>query len=1510
MNLSNCICINSGTQPSMNFASNNANLNKAGVGNGNGKIFNAGGNGMGSATSNFESSSKFINPTIKLGDSTLDTLQFQQDKSNQSNSSRSVLSQRLIHPMNLDSTNEVSYKISIPNFSNLPPLKLGSKYITDLIKVDSMAPSDLYSDENINKNSGLDNYYFDYENGLGDFSRYEIINQLNLPDKFFDEHNSTECITKMGLFPEIERSWIAVDNKLVLWNYKIPQSSFNKSTQFLTIDQIRHSILTVKLVKPKPGVFVKEVNHLLLVATTMDIHIYIVKYNPTLNNLEIFNPELSVSTHGLLVNHFTVNESTNDIYFTGEGDGINVWRLDYSNKSSFIKNKCDKVCLTKSGFSSVLPLGKIPGFDLFNSNGNNHNNNNNNSSNNDNKSSNTTAANLNNKLAQTPEIISQLEVDSDRSILYTLSNKSIIRVYKLEPKQEQFTQQSRLTPQEIFRSVLALFVDSSNFKSFLRFKLVNFQIISPFESSNIQLIAINSYGCRILLKLGSGPSFTSMISGSLNYNSASKLKLSVVTMKFPPSKELPTLNPELDSFTRNKQYLSQLISSQQNSQLLKNTKFAKILSPGIFASVKRTKGLHDKLFISTANYGFLKKNNRLVEDAEFITVGSLSDDSSPTYIHDIVQLTPSMNATNTPNGYANVLASQYTKQRLQFAVLTNFGLLIYQFRASDQILKSLKDEIIENYIEENGYEETCSSLLYLGCSYSNHNPNDLLKRKAQILFSTTGNNARLLDTSSQVNSNTNHSQPQAQFNQPLQFQQQQQQLQDHLAGQEGHVTVDQVVLSDRFYGTCLLISRLFRDFWNRKVFTLLPYIKVTPSGAVEVSSVKEDNLLIQGLNIDKKQVEFFIGSVIVLIDFFIENSSSIQGLNAPNYSSDPSKFENEVCLRAEHIAFTSIIKSLNSMKEALSFLMVLIEESQVNQTSFNDILKFLSLTNQLNLLTLSFKDLLLPSREVKNLIKDLLSSIINKNILKGGSIDLIASSLQGRCGSFCSTDDVFIFKAIENLTRAKNIGDRDNDLKIKCLKNAVILFEEAYESLTLENIENSINIMLNLEYYTGAVELLLKLAFKLGLTSSSTTLSVDTNDVINTSSINQRIIENNKKKLQLYDLIFKILAKVDLKAIKVTETNDQLLINEFTETRDSTYETCFASQDKSFHYEFYQWFINQGVNERLLDINTPFILSFLEEKSENDLTLSDLLWLYHAKRENYFAAANILYSLSISEFKLNLNQRIEYLSRANGFCNCVCPPNLRQKMIELSSIIQELFDVANIQLDVLSTIKTDKRINDDNKKIAIDSLNFKILSISDIFNSYTDPLGYYDLCLLIFKTSDYKNTDDILKRWELFFERIFHDYLISEKTSEPVYIIILNAFTSIGPKLSSNDLVFPIDELIKLICKYIQESIEEDPVTQSPSKGLVVDIFIKSGVDYEKLYFVMKSLIEHNTYELYPGFTKNLKSNEMIYLIKNWYNSDKKLRELIPSDHIINLSEYSIENDPINKYVKDNNYLL
>ena len=81
--------------------------------------------------------------------------------------------------------------------------------------------------------------------------------------------------------------------------------------------------------------------------------------------------------------------------------------------------------------------------------------------------------------------------------------------------------------------------------------------------------------------------------------------------------------------------------------------------------------------------------------------------------------------------------------------------------------------------------------------------------------------------------------------------------------------------------------------------------------------------------------------------------------------------------------------------------------------------------------------------------------------------------------------------------------------------------------------------------------------------------------------------------------------------------------------------------------------------------------------------------------------------------------------------------------------------------------------------------------------------------------------------------------------------------------------------------------------------GSIVSIFILSQVSYNKLYYILKDLIETR------NSSNELFNQEMVYLIKEWYQNDRKLRDVVSSDTIANLSEYSIDNDPIERYYRN-----
>lgn len=180
-----------------------------------------------------------------------------------------------------------------------------------------------------------------------------------------------------------------------------------------------------------------------------------------------------------------------------------------------------------------------------------------------------------------------------------------------------------------------------------------------------------------------------------------------------------------------------------------------------------------------------------------------------------------------------------------------------------------------------------------------------------------------------------------------------------------------------------------------------------------------------------------------------------------------------------------------------------------------------------------------------------------------------------------------------------------------------------------------------------------------------------------------------------------------------------------TRIRNETWTLVHNSLDETFHNTLYDWLFTRGgggSSERLLDVDSPHVLSYLKRTSVNSLPHYELLWQYYARREDYFAAAEVLHKLSQSDFDLTLGKRLEFLSRARGFCHSYGPMGTRQKMNELSHIIQEELDVAAIQDDILKKIKDDDRITPAKKEKLSKELDGNLLSLSDVYTPY--PFDY------------------------------------------------------------------------------------------------------------------------------------------------------------------------------------------
>lgn len=246
----------------------------------------------------------------------------------------------------------------------------------------------------------------------------------------------------------------------------------------------------------------------------------------------------------------------------------------------------------------------------------------------------------------------------------------------------------------------------------------------------------------------------------------------------------------------------------------------------------------------------------------------------------------------------------------------------------------------------------------------------------------------------------------------------------------------------------------------------------------------------------------------------------------------------------QKICFDSISKYLNIVKEGLSFLAVLLEDDETGTDAekFNSIISFLPIQLQADLSCVTFSDFFTKSDDnVSKLVKELLSCIINRSMSEGNSVELVANTLQEKCGYFCSTDDVLIFKAIENLKKAKSYSDvKDDELKVKYLNNSIKLLKQSSDSLSEEAITDCVNAILELGYYPSAVEFLLDIAN----TPEQVKFATQFQNDMQSSILSDPVRKNSYiRRLKLYNIVFQILLDIDKKALfSLEQASDATLI--------------------------------------------------------------------------------------------------------------------------------------------------------------------------------------------------------------------------------------------------------------------------------------------------------------------------------------------------------------------------------
>ncbi|ORY42767.1 nucleoporin-domain-containing protein [Rhizoclosmatium globosum] len=275
---------------------------------------------------------------------------------------------------------------------------------------------------------------------------------IPLPDQLYREYDFLQCRCFLGLFPEIHRAWITIDHQLFLWNFDSPE-------EFVVFDEQDQVIVSVGLVKPLPGVFLDEINYLLVVATPIEIMLVAVAYNEAKGPaaLNLYRTDITIASDNVSMTSI-VGSSNGRIFMCGSNGRL--YELQYQSEDGWFTRKCRKIDLTTTAYSLFVPT-------IFNF------------------------------VEEDP--VRKIIIDAQRNILYALTERSNIELFYLGVDGKDFKKLFRQT--DIFSQAQKWLENSGVYPHpYLdprNFQIVSLHIIPPSESHNVHLMAVSSSGYRL-----------------------------------------------------------------------------------------------------------------------------------------------------------------------------------------------------------------------------------------------------------------------------------------------------------------------------------------------------------------------------------------------------------------------------------------------------------------------------------------------------------------------------------------------------------------------------------------------------------------------------------------------------------------------------------------------------------------------------------------------------------------------------------------------------------------------------------------------------------------------------------------------------------------------------------------------------------------------------------------------------------------------------------------------------
>uniref|UniRef100_A0A7N6AE55 Nuclear pore complex protein Nup155 n=1 Tax=Anabas testudineus TaxID=64144 RepID=A0A7N6AE55_ANATE len=279
------------------------------------------------------------------------------------------------------------------------------------------------------------------------------VRRVPLPPELVEQFSHMQCNCMMGVFPEICRAWLTIDNDIFMWNYE-------DGGDVAYFDGLIETILAVGLVKPKQGILQPHIHYLLVLATSVDVVILGLSFPKGLNDsmsggMQLLpDPLFSIPTDNTYILSITSTD-LGRIFMAGK-DGC-LYEIAYQAEAGWLSQRCRKINHSKSSLSFLIP--SVLQFSF-----------------------------------SEDDPIVQIAIDNSRNTLFTRSEKGVLQVYDLGADGQCMSRVATMSQSSIVAAAgnIARTIDRSVFKP-----IVQISVIDRSESSDCHLLAVTHAGVRL-----------------------------------------------------------------------------------------------------------------------------------------------------------------------------------------------------------------------------------------------------------------------------------------------------------------------------------------------------------------------------------------------------------------------------------------------------------------------------------------------------------------------------------------------------------------------------------------------------------------------------------------------------------------------------------------------------------------------------------------------------------------------------------------------------------------------------------------------------------------------------------------------------------------------------------------------------------------------------------------------------------------------------------------------------